>query len=66
MVTTGMLIAFGGDLGIAGPTRHSIKEVHGFVQYLIYAFVFFHLCGVIMADLDKAKGIVSGMINGGK
>ncbi len=66
MVTTGMLIAFGGDLGIAGPTRHSIKEVHGFVQYLIYAFVFSHLCGVILADLGKAKGIVSGMINGGK
>jgi cytochrome b len=66
MVTTGILIAFGGDLGITGPTRHSIKEVHAFVQYLIYAFVFFHLAGVILADLGKAKGIVSGMINGGK
>lgn len=66
MVTTGMLIAFGGDLGISGPTRHSIKEVHGFVQYFIYAFVFFHLAGVILSELGKAKGIVSGMINGGK
>lgn len=66
MVATGMLIAFGGDLGITGPTRHSIKEVHGFVQYFVYAFILFHLAGVIWADLGKAKGIVSGMINGNK
>jgi Ni,Fe-hydrogenase I cytochrome b subunit len=66
MVATGLLIAFGGDLGIAGPTRHTIKEIHAFIQYLIYAFVVFHLGGVILADIGKAKGIVSGMINGGK
>jgi Ni,Fe-hydrogenase I cytochrome b subunit len=66
MVATGLLIAFGSDLGIAGPTRHSIKEIHAFIQYLIYAFLVFHLAGVILADIGKAKGIVSGMINGGK
>jgi cytochrome b len=66
MVTTGLIIAFGADLGIAGPTRHTIKEVHGFVQYFIYAFVFFHLAGVIYTDITKANGIISGMINGGK
>ncbi len=66
MVVTGLIIAFGGDLGIAGPTRHYIKEVHAFVQYFIYAFIFFHLSGVILADIGKVKGIVSGMINGGK
>lgn len=44
-------------------------ELHkylGFGQYLIYTFVFFHLCGVIISDLGKSKGIVSGMINGGE
>lgn len=66
MATTGMLIALGTDLGISGPVRHTIKEVHGFFQYLIYAFVAFHLAGVILAEIGKAKGIVSGMINGGK
>jgi cytochrome b len=66
MASTGMLIAFGADLGISGPVRHTIKEVHGFFQYLIYAFVALHLLGVILADIGKAKGIVSGMINGGK
>ncbi|MCK9640306.1 MAG: cytochrome b/b6 domain-containing protein [Prolixibacteraceae bacterium] len=65
MVTTGLTIAFGKDLGLTGPTRHTIKEVHGFIQYLIYAFLFFHLAGVIRAELRIAKGIVSGMINGG-
>jgi cytochrome b len=66
MVATGLLIAFGGSWGISGQTRHSIKEIHGFIQYLIYAFLFFHLAGVILAELGKSKGIVSGMINGGK
>ncbi len=66
MVATGLIIAFGKDLGLAAPTRHTVKEVHGFIQYLIYAFLFFHLAGVIRAELRNAKGIVSGMINGGK
>lgn len=66
MVVTGLTIAFGGDFGLSGPTRHNIKEIHGFVQYFIYAFVIFHLAGIILADLGKAKGIVSSMINGGK
>lgn len=66
MVVTGITIAFGRDVGLSGPFRHNIKEVHGFVQYFIYAFVIFHLAGIIWADLGKAKGIVSSMINGGK
>lgn len=66
MVVTGLAIALGRDFGLSGPTRHNIKEVHGFAQYFIYAFVVFHVAGIIYADLGKAKGIVSGMINGGK
>ena len=66
MAVTGLSLAFGRDLGISRDTRHLIEEIHGFGQYLIYTFVFFHLCGVIIADLGKSKGIVSGMINGGE
>ncbi len=66
MVASGLLIAFGADFGISGPTRHNIKEVHAFVQYLIYAFIAFHLIGVIMADMGKYRGMVSGMIHGNK
>jgi cytochrome b561 len=66
MALTGLSLAFGRDLGISRDTNHLIKEIHGFGQYLMYAFVFFHLCGVILADLGKSKGIVSGMIHGGE
>lgn len=66
MVITGIIIAFGGDLGLTGQARHLVKEIHGFIQYFIYAFIIFHLGGVIISDLGKYKGIVSGMINGGK
>jgi Ni,Fe-hydrogenase I cytochrome b subunit len=66
MAVTGISLAFGRDLGLSRSTHHLIKEMHGFVQYIIYAFVIFHLGGVIRADLGKSKGIVSGMINGGE
>jgi Ni/Fe-hydrogenase 1 B-type cytochrome subunit len=66
MAISGLSLAFGRDFGISRDTNHLIKEIHGFGQYLIYAFVFFHLCGVIIADLGKSKGIVSGMIHGWK
>ncbi|MBA4411195.1 MAG: cytochrome b/b6 domain-containing protein [Bacteroidota bacterium] len=64
MAFTGLSLAFGRELALSRPTNHLIKEVHGFGQYLIYTFVFFHLCGVIIADIGKSKGIVSGMIHG--
>lgn len=66
MAITGLLIAFGNGLGIARETRHFIKEIHGVGQFLMYAFIFFHLCGVIIADIKHSKGIISGMINGGE
>lgn len=66
MVISGLCMAFGRDLGIPRELNHTIKEIHGFCQYLIYTFVFFHLVGVIYADLGRTKGIVSGMINGGQ
>jgi Ni,Fe-hydrogenase I cytochrome b subunit len=66
MVSTGLTIAYGSEMGLSRQANHSIKEIHSFIQYFIYAFVFFHLVGVILIDLGKAKGIVSGMINGGK
>jgi Ni/Fe-hydrogenase 1 B-type cytochrome subunit len=65
MALTGLCLAFD-DLpmmkGIRGPAR----QVHGFVQYLIYGFIVLHLGGVIIADIGKHHGIVSGMIHGKK
>jgi Ni,Fe-hydrogenase I cytochrome b subunit len=42
----------------------TILQIHSFLQYLIYSFILVHLVGVIRADLDKHRGIVSGMIHG--
>jgi len=65
IVTTGLIISFGADLGLSVPVRHTIMGVHGFVQYLIYAFIIVHLVGVIRSDIGNYKGMVSRMINGG-
>jgi len=66
MATTGVLLAFESELGIPRQTNHFIKEVHGFGQYLMYAFICIHFYGVIKADLKDSKGIISGMVNGGE
>jgi Ni/Fe-hydrogenase 1 B-type cytochrome subunit len=64
MALTGLGLAFGRDFGFSRELHDTIKEIHSFGQYCIYAFVLIHLCGVIVADIKNSKGIVSGMING--
>ena len=65
MVITGLFLAFEDALVAYRSIRHSVKEVHGFCMYLILAFIFVHLLGVIMAEQKDGRGIVSDMINGG-
>ena len=66
MVLSGLLMSFGRNLGVPGNFIRPIREIHGFCQWLMYAFVLFHIGGVILADLGKARGVVSGMIHGNK
>lgn len=66
MVFTGLGLAFGRDLGFSRGLHGTIKEIHSFGQYLMYAFVLVHLSGVIISENRQIKGIVSGMINGNK
>lgn len=66
MAITGLGLAFGRQFTFLRPMHRSLITIHSFVQYFIYAFVFIHLCAVVIADNHKAKGIVSGMINGNK
>jgi acetyl esterase/lipase/cytochrome b561 len=66
MAITGLCLAFGRDLGIPRELHDTIKEIHGFGQYIMYGFVFIHICGIVISENQKAKGIVSGMINGNK
>jgi len=66
MVLTGLGMAFGRDLGISREIHGGIKNVHAFVQYLIYGFIVLHLGGVILAENSRMRGIVSGMIHGNR
>lgn len=66
MVITGISIAFDKELGISKSQIHQLKETHGFVMYLIIAFIIVHIFGVFLAERKDGKGIVSDMINGGE
>lgn len=66
MAIAGLGLAFGRELGFSRELHGTIREIHNFGQYLMYAFVVVHLCGVIIADNTNNKGLVSGMINGNK
>lgn len=66
MVITGLSIAFDKELGISKSFSHQLKETHGFVMYLIIAFIIVHVFGVFLAERKDGKGIVSDMINGGE
>lgn len=65
MAVTGLGLAFE-DVPMLKPIQETIRSLHNFMQYLIYAFILVHLTGVILADTGKYPGIVSGMINGKK
>ena len=64
MGLTGLVLAFE-DIEFLKPLHKTANSIHSFVQYGIYAYIFLHIIGVVRADLNKNKGIVSGMINGG-
>jgi Ni/Fe-hydrogenase 1 B-type cytochrome subunit len=68
MALSGLVLAFDDvpELSMLHSLHGPAKTVHSFLQYLIYAFIFFHLVGVIRADVGKHKGLVSGMIHGQK
>jgi len=65
MALTGLCLAFD-DVSFLRSIGGPVRQVHSFVQYLIYGFIVLHLSGVILADLGKHQGIVSGMIHGKK
>ena len=64
MALTGLGLAFE-DVSVFRSNHQLIVAIHSFVQYLIYAYILFHIVGVVRADLTDNKGIVSAMINGG-
>ncbi|HVU99531.1 MAG TPA: cytochrome b/b6 domain-containing protein [Puia sp.] len=65
MALTGLVLAFE-NVTLFKEWRAPVKQLHAFVQYVIYGYVLLHLAGVIRADIGQFPGIVSGMINGRK
>ena len=65
MALTGLGLAFE-DIPLLREWHKGITNIHSIVQYVIYAYILFHLIGVIRADSGKNKGLVSGMIHGWK
>lgn len=65
MALTGLGLAFE-DVPALRSIHGSLAGIHKIVQFLIYAYIFFHIAGVIRADVTDNRGIVSRMINGGE
>lgn len=65
MAITGLGLAFE-DAPYLKDIQHLLRNIHSFLQYFIYAYLLFHIVGVILAETGQHKGIVSGMIHGKK
>jgi Ni/Fe-hydrogenase 1 B-type cytochrome subunit len=65
MALTGLGLAFE-DLPFLKDLHGTIKQIHSFVQYLIYGYILLHVVGVVREDLGRHPGLVSGMIHGKK
>jgi Ni/Fe-hydrogenase 1 B-type cytochrome subunit len=65
MALTGLGLAFE-NVPFFRTEHRIITQIHSVVQYFIYGFILLHLIGVITADLNKHKGLVSRMIHGKK
>jgi Ni/Fe-hydrogenase 1 B-type cytochrome subunit len=63
MGLTGLILAFE-DVEALRSIRPLAGGIHRIVQFLLYAYILFHIAGVIRADVTDNKGIVSRMING--
>lgn len=66
IITTGLSMAFGKDLGIPRTVTHAFHQIHEVCMYILLAFIVAHIAGVVTSEFGKHKGIVSDMINGGK
>jgi Ni/Fe-hydrogenase 1 B-type cytochrome subunit len=65
MAITGLSLAFKENLHLSRTTSGTIKDFHGFCMYLIIGFIVLHIAGVLLAESQNEKGIVSDMIHGG-
>ena len=65
MTVSGLIIHFYQELGLVKDTAHDIKEIHELVYNALLIFVPLHIVGVLVAENQDEKGILSDMVNGG-
>lgn len=64
MAVSGLGMAYEDDVPWLDHIKNLNHTLHGYGQYLIYAYLILHIGGVVIADMTKHRGIVSSMING--
>ncbi len=64
MAVTGLGMAYEDDIPWLDHIHKLNHTLHGYGQYLMYTYLILHIGGVVIADMTKHKGIVSGMIHG--
>jgi cytochrome b561 len=65
MAISGLMIHFHEALALTKDTAHKIKEIHELVFYAVLIFVPLHIIGVVIAENQDEKGIISDMVHGG-
>jgi len=65
MTVSGLIIEFYQELGLVKDTAHDIKEIHELVYNALLIFVPLHIVGVLVAENQDEKGILSDIVNGG-
>ena len=66
MAVSGLVIHFYETLGLAKDAAHDIKEIHELVFNAVLIFIPLHIIGVLVAEQQDEKGIISDMVNGGE
>ena len=65
MVITGLILNFEESLHLGEGLEDLVKEAHELMQWFFIVFVVGHIAGVVIAENQKDRGLVSDMINGG-
>lgn len=66
MVSSGALMYFKAELGLAKSFVDPVKEIHELMMWFFVVFVVGHILGVVVAENRQDPGLVSDMIHGGK
>lgn len=66
IVGTGLWLALNNNNPSAREMFGEVRELHETCYHILLGFLFLHFGGVILNEFGKNKGLISGIINGGK